>query len=64
MDYKVIHLWRRPSGGANRREASGEAPELRFGRGAECEVRLEDSRIRLHQATLREEGAGWRIDAA
>jgi hypothetical protein len=64
MDYKVIHLWRRPSGGTNRREASGDAPELRVGRGAECEVRLEDSRIRLHQATVREEGAGWRIDAA
>ncbi len=64
MVYNVTHLWRRPSGGANRREASGDAPELRIGRGADCEVRLEDSRIRLHQATLREESAGFRIDAA
>lgn len=63
MLYRVTHLWRRPSGGANRRETSGDAPELRIGRGAECDVRLEDSRIRLHQATLREESPGFRIDA-
>lgn len=59
MKVLVRHLLKKTrAGGYAEREETIEAPSIRFGRGAECELHLTDPRVLLHHAEMTERPAG------
>ncbi len=64
MKIFVSNIVRKARGGVAYRDNAVDAPAVRFGRGADCEVHLPDPRVLLKHATLEARAGGVFIDAS
>lgn len=64
MKVLVRHMLKKTrSGGYAQRDEIIEAPSIRFGRGADCEIHLADPRILLHHAEMTERPGGLFLES-
>lgn len=63
MQVLVSNIVRKSRGGVAHRDQEIDAPSIRLGRGADCELHLADPRVLLHQATIEERGGSLFVDA-